>query len=317
MLKIINAEPDGYNPQAMAMLQSMGTVFDGPFTRDALISAIIDADVLVVRLGHSVDAELLARANNLRAVVTATTGLNHIDLDAAKAKGVAVLSLKGETAFLQTVHATAELTLTLILALQRRLIPAVRDVLSGAWDRDRFKGYELAGQTLGIIGYGRLGKKVAGYASALGMKILAYDVRSEVVFAPAQFVELDDVLRQSDIVSLHVPYGPDTHHLAGAAFFSKMRRGASFINTSRGECVDEAALLAGLKSGQLGGAGLDVLCAENDGTLQDLADNGLIGYANQHPNLIITPHIGGATVQSMYKTELFMAEKLCRWINKE
>ncbi len=296
-MKILNLEPDGYSDKAHAILKKIGKVENGPLTRAQLLKKIAAYDVLIVRLGHKIDAEILKAAKNLKIIVTATTGLNHIDQKAAAAKyKIKILSLKGETKFLNNIHATAEHTWALLLALQRHLPDAVYNVLLGHWNRDMFKGNELHGKTILIVGHGRIGKKIEKYARAFGMKIIIHDKNSKT--------KLNDVLKKSDIVSVHVAYEKSTHELINPL---KMKKGSILINTARGETVNEKNMLKALKSGHLAGAALDVLQSENKGNLKK---DPLIAYATKNSNLIITPHLGGATYESMEKTEIFMAEKL-------
>lgn len=314
-LRILNLEPRGYSPEARRILEELGTVQEGPLTREELLDAVGETQALIVRLGHQIDREVIQRGEQLNVIVSATTGLNHIDVDAAEKRGVAVLSLKGEREFLDTIYATAEHTWALLLALIRHIPQAHHHVLSGRWSRDLFKGGELHGRTLGIVGMGRLGRKVAGYGKAFGMRVLACDRNPAALTGTGvEEVDLDAVFSEADVVSLHVNLEPDTRQLVGRAAFERMKPGALFLNTARGELVEEAALLWALESGTLGGAALDVLSGEYTSWR---TSRELIEYARTHDNLLLTPHLGGCTVDSMEKTELFMAEKLKHHLRKE
>lgn len=314
-MNILNAEPGGYNPEAQKVLRGIGTLHEEHCGRDRLLELIPDYDVLLVRLGHKIDGEIFEKGRRLKAIVTATTGLNHIDLDAAAAHGVEVLSLKGEREFLNTITATAELTWCLVLSLVRRMPEAYGHVLDGLWARDLLIGRELRDKTLGVIGYGRLGSIVAGYGLVFRMKVLAHDLHVNEYPDLVRPVGFTDLLEEADIVSLHVNLDESTKGFLGRREFSLMKKGAFFINTSRGELVDEAALLQALESGQISGAGLDVLRGETSGAPDWLKMNPLWSYAQSHDNLILTPHIGGATTESMADTELFMANKLRDFIS--
>ncbi|HEU4629848.1 MAG TPA: NAD(P)-dependent oxidoreductase, partial [Gemmatimonadaceae bacterium] len=160
---VLVAESAGFSPRAAALLRDAGELTLADLDRDDLLRAAGDADVLWVRLRHRIDAEVLHAAPRLRMLVTPTTGLNHVDLAAARARDVDVLSLRGEVAFLRDVRATAEHTIALILALLRRLPAAAAHAAAGGWERDRFRGHELYGRTVGVVGYGRLGRIVARY----------------------------------------------------------------------------------------------------------------------------------------------------------
>lgn len=312
-MKLLLAEPDNF---ANAALELLSPLFDVEIcddsSRDGVRRGLPTADVLWVRLRHRVDDALLATAPRLKAIVSATTGVNHIDMEAAARRNIAVLTLRGETDFLRRVAATAELTLGLMLSLLRHIPDAVRHTHEGEWNRDRFRGHELTGRTVGIIGYGRLGRAVSRYLLPFGCKLYASDLPSASRDAEpgVTYVPLHDLLRHSEIVSLHASLHEGSAGMIDDASFQQMRRGAWFINTARGELVDEAALLRALEAGWLAGAALDVVCDEQRLTP---TTNPLFLYARTHRNLILTPHIGGCTEESMAKTELFMARRLVEW----
>lgn len=316
-MKILISEPDGYSPKALETYKSLGKVAAGKkLNHDELITAVADADVLVIRLGHKIDKEILEAAKNLKIIACPTTGLDHIDLEAAKEKDVKIVSLKGETKFLNTVTATAELSWGLLLGLIRKIPWAFDSVKYGKWDRDSFKGVELRDKTLGIIGCGRLGRMMIQYGNAFFMNVISYDLHinhEDMEKAGAEAVTLEELLKRSDFVSVHVPLNEETENLIGEKEFSQMKNGAYVINTSRGKILDEAALLSALESGRLAGAAIDVMAGEDAGG-KFLENNSLLEYAKTHRNLIIVPHIGGATHDSMRKTEDFIAEKVKKMI---
>ena len=314
---ILVVESDGFSSEAESLLRRHGTLVLADMGREELLSAAREADVLWVRLRHRIDAEVIASAHRLKVIVTPTTGLNHIDLDEANRRGIRVLSLQGETEFLNDIRATAEHTVGLMLSLLRRVPSALEHVRNGGWNRDLFKGQELFGKTVGIIGYGRLGRIIARYLKAFDTNLLAADPNVDVgSFEPhIRPALLAQLLREAQLVTLHVDLDDRTRGFFGQEQFAMMREGAWFINTSRGELVDESALLDALRSGWLAGAALDVLCGEySDG----IEHHPLVAYARNHDNLIITPHIGGCTAESMEKTELFLAEKFSTiWLTAE
>lgn len=313
-LRILNLEPENYAAEALAVLQSLGEVETGPLDRPALLDRIGEFEVLIVRLAHQIDREVLDRAGRLKVIVSATTGLDHLDLECAAAKGIAVLSLRGETDFLRSIPATAEHTWALLLALVRRIPAAHASVLAGEWQRDRFRGADLAGKTLGLLGLGRIGEKVARYGLAFGMRVVAFDpYRAGWPDGVERLASQADLLARSQVFSIHVPLNTETEGLIGAAELDLLPPGALLINTSRGQVLDEAALLAALESGRLGGAALDVLRDERG---VNLVESPLVCYARTHENLVLTPHIGGATRESMAATEIFMAHKLRAFLNQ-
>jgi D-3-phosphoglycerate dehydrogenase len=313
MIRILNAEPENYSPEARRILTSIGELVERRLSQAELSKWVSDFDVLIVRLGLVVDKEVIEAGHRLRAIVTATTGLDHIDVESAKARGIAVLSLQGETDFLRGIPATAEHTWGLLLALVRRIPQAFESVRAGEWNRDAFRGHDLEGKRLGIVGLGRIGEKVAHYGIAFGMKVFAYDpYRKCWPDTVSRCISLHDLLRCSEVLSLHVPLNQETQGMIGKIELSLLPRGAVLVNTSRGAVLDEEALVEALEKGHLGGAAVDVIEAEFDVTRRQRSP--LLEYARQHSNLIITPHIGGATVESMAKTEVFMAKKLSTFL---
>jgi D-3-phosphoglycerate dehydrogenase / 2-oxoglutarate reductase len=304
-LNVLIAESEAFSRRAAEIVRAAGQVRFMHATRPQLLRSLREIDVLWVRLGHRIDAEVMNAAPRLRYILSATTGLNHIDLVEAERRGIEAISLRGETEFLRDVHATAEHTVALILAMLRRLPAAALSAVLGSWDRERFRGEELYGKTVGIVGYGRLGRMVAPLLHAFGARVVANDRKST---SPAA-MPLDQLLWEADIVSLHASFDESLRGFFGEKQFSRMRPQSWFVNTSRGELVDERALIEALRSGHLSGAALDVVSGENDA---DLSRHPLVLYARDHPNLILTPHIGGCTTESLEKAEVFLAEKFVR-----
>ena len=226
-----------------------------------------------MRLRHRIDRQVFDAASRLKILVSPTTGLNHIDLEEAARRGIQVISLRGEVEFLKDVRATAELTMGLLLSLVRHIPAAVADTRRGSWDRDTFQGRELYGKTAGVVGYGRLGQIVARYLQAFDMRVLVADpdIDPEDLGPGLSRVPLSKLLAESDVVTLHVNLCDDTYGFFGREQFATMRPGGWFINTSRGELIDEQALLDFLQSGHLAGAALDVLCDERS--------SGMAGHA--------------------------------------
>jgi D-3-phosphoglycerate dehydrogenase len=233
-------------------------------------------------------ADMLRAAKALRAFVTATTGADHVDGGELERRGVPLLTLRGQTDVLRNLTPAAELSWLLIMACARNLRAPVADVLDGSWDRNRHPGLMLKGRTIGIVGCGRIGQWVGRYARAFDMTTLGFDPHIEPWPADIVKCSLPDLLSRADIVTVHVTLSDATRGLLGREQFALMRPGVIVVNTSRGEIIDEAALLEGLEKGRVRGAGLDVLTGE-----PDVAAHPLRLYAQTHDNLIITPHIGG------------------------
>lgn len=307
MTKIVIAESSGFSRAALARLAQAGEVVAADVDRPGLLREVRDAEVLWVRLRHRIDEEVLAAAPALAIIASPTTGLDHIDLAAADRRGVRVISLRGETKFLEDVRATAELTIGLLLAVLRHIPAAVEDVHAGRWNRDAFKGRELRGKVVGIIGYGRLGRLVARYLLAFGARVIATDPHPRAD-NDVEIVSLDALLDAADVVSVHAPLDDSTRGLLGAREIARMRPGSVLVNTARGDLVDSAALLGALRSGHLAGAALDVVAGESAGGVGHLD---LVAFARDHEQLVITPHIGGCTEESMAMTEDFLAERVC------
>lgn len=305
--RVLIAEPDRFSPRAVEILRQAAEVELREVSGNDLRDAFSRHDAIWIRLGRLVDASTLGPQPRCRILVAGVTGLDHIDLAACAERGVRVLSLKGETEFLRDVRATAELAVGLVLALIRRIPAAAAHVRAGGWDRGLFRGHELFGKTAGIVGMGRLGTQVAHVLAAFGMRVLGYDPRPDF---PEGLGErcgtLEELLARSDVVSLHVPYGPQTRRLIGRSELQAMKSTAVLVNTSRGGVIDEAALLEALSSGRLGGAALDVL--EGEPAID--ATHPVIRALASHDNLLVVPHLGGCTAESLDKTEVFLAERL-------
>ncbi|MFN7924002.1 MAG: NAD(P)-dependent oxidoreductase [Bryobacteraceae bacterium] len=313
-MKILITESDGFSPRALARLSDLGEVRPRDLDRAGLLDEIRHADILWIRLRHYIGREIMDAAPSLRIIATPTTGLTHIDLAEAERRSIGIVSLRGQTKFLEEIRATAEHTVGLMLALMRHIPQAHAHSVAGGWNRDLFQGHELHRKTVGIVGYGRLGRIVARYLNAFDCKILASDRPDQNPSTDpwVRLVPLSELLSHSDIVSLHVNLDSGTKGLIDRSCFEQMKPGAWFINTARGELIDEAALLDSLESGRLAGAALDVLCDEH----VRIAEHPLIAYAARHDNLLVTPHIGGCTGESMEKTEEFLAEQLAQLVSR-
>lgn len=311
--RILNTEPGRLSPEARLTLCKLALVDEVEAGREYLLENIHKYHGLFIGLRNLIDSEVLERAEQLRCIVTPTTGLNHIDMLLTEEKGVAVLSLRGETEFLSTVSATAELTWGMLLALVRNIPAAHESVMAGEWMRNRFYGNELRGRTLGILGFGRLGKMLNAYGQAFGMKVLAHDT-SPVSVGDVESVGLTELLVRSDVISVNLALNDETRGMLGREEFSHVKQGAFLVNTARGEILDEDAFLESLATGRLAGAAIDVMAGETSGNQNWLKESKLHAYARDHSNLIITPHIGGVTYESVEKTNRFIIEKLANYL---
>ena len=260
-----------------------------------------DADAISVFVDCGVDKSVLDKLPNLKFIATRSTGYDHIDMVAAKERGIIVSSVPsyGE-------NTVAEYAFALILALSRKICDAKCQVKEeGSFSRDKLKGFDLRGKTLGVVGTGKIGRHVVRMAKGFEMEVVAFDAFPDLKFAAEagfMYLPLEDVLAKSDILTLHVPYMKETHHLINSGNIRQMKKGAYLVNTARGAVVETEALVNALKDGWLAGAGLDVL--EEEGVIEDevnlLAGGKLEGHdlrvvLENHvlidmPNVIITPH---------------------------
>lgn len=317
--KILNTIGSKCTTRAKEVLSSLGEVDYLDLNQIELLSKIELYNILVVGLGLNIDKAVLDKADNLKIIATATTGLDHIDVGYAKSKGMEVVSLRGETEFLNTITSTAELAFGLMIDLLRLTHHAFFDVKNYHWDRESFRGHSLLGQTLGIVGLGRLGIAMARYANAFGMKVLACDPNlDDNVFIDnnCHKVSFDDLVKESDVISIHVHLDKDTENMFNQKIFQQMKNSAYLINTARGKIVNEQDLLKSLENKQLAGYATDVLADELNFD-KEFINHPLVEYAKTHNNFIIVPHIGGMTHESREATDIFIAEKIKKLLTNE
>jgi D-3-phosphoglycerate dehydrogenase len=308
---MLNMADVGACPDVFAPLAGRVEVTSAPADREALARLIGGFDFYCAAIGAPVNRGVLERATRLKAIVTATTGLDHIVLECAAERGVVVISLRGEESFLDRVTSTAELAFGLLLSVARRLPAASASAAGGAWLRERFRGHQLSGKTLGVLGYGRLGRMMAEYGKAFRMDVLACDVRPVTPAPGVSMASFEQLLDCSDALSVHIHLTPENRRLIDARAFARMKPGAILINTSRGAIVDEAAMLEALASGRLAGAGLDVLDGELAG---GLSRHPVLRYAREHENVVVTPHIGGATCEAQAAAFGHVVGRFAEWL---
>jgi len=280
---------DGIDPVAVKQIREAGhdVVEAKGLSAQDLVIALKGVHGLLVRSATKVTADVLAASPELRVVVRAGTGLDNVDRAAAESRGVVVRNTPNANTL-----SVAELTFAMLLALERHIAEAAEDLKSGRWEKSKYAGRELHGRTLGVIGFGRIGREVALRARAFGMPVIAHDPMVRI--APAGFdwvkvTDRDSVLRDCDALTLHVPLTDDTRHSIGAREFSLMKPDAVLVNASRGGVVDEAALQISLESGRLRAAAVDVFEKE-----PAPADHPLLKLANVLP----LPHLGAATAEA-------------------
>ncbi|TVR09153.1 MAG: hypothetical protein EA385_08015 [Salinarimonadaceae bacterium] len=303
-------EPGDFSPAARERLEALGPVSlyeGGPLER-----FLSELDILFVRLRRRIDDALLASAPRLRYLVSPTTGHTHLDLTALHARGVRLVSLAGETDFLEGIRATPEHTLGLIIALLRRYRLAFLHEGNADWDRDRRRGDEIAGTAIGLIGFGRVGRILARYLCAMDAQVHWHDPRvEETETAGRRHPSLASLIEASRVVVLCASYKPGSPPILGRAEIEALA-GRYLVNTARGELVDEPALLDAVEAGRLAGVAVDVIADEQ-------GEPALARWlaATRRHEVIVTPHVAGATRRSMRLTEEFVTDKLLALLTLE
>ncbi|MFN8110928.1 MAG: phosphoglycerate dehydrogenase [Thermoleophilia bacterium] len=269
------------------------------WTREELLARIAGYDAIVVRSATKVDAELIAAGMHLRVIGRAGTGVDNVDVAAATRRGIIVCNAAGSNSL-----SAAEHTVALLLAQARNVAPAHAALVEGRWERSKYGGVELDGKTLGVIGFGRIGQMVAERAKGLGMHVLAYDP----FVAEGRYREVgvdhaptaEDVYAQADFITLHLASTPETKKFMGAEAFAAMKPGARVINVARGDLIDNDALAEAVRSGHLGGAGVDVFPEE------PCTESPLFGL----PGVVVTPHLGASTAEAQDRAGVAVAEQV-------
>ena len=281
------SDPHVFDPHASDLRDVGSCWLDGPaMPRQRLLELVGDAEGLLCLLTDRIDAELLSAAPKLRVIANYAVGFNNVDLSATRSRGIAVTNTPGVL-----TESTADFAWALLMAAARRVGEGDRLVRSGHWDGWKpleLLGTDVSGRTLGIVGLGRIGQAMARRAAGFGMHVLGWSrtrrTDSDLEVAMEQ-TDLDDVCRRADYLSIHTAYSDDTHHLIDARRLALMKPTAVLINTARGACVDEAALVDALRGNRIWSAGLDVYEREPE------VQSGLL----EHPRVVLTPHLGSAT----------------------
>jgi D-3-phosphoglycerate dehydrogenase / 2-oxoglutarate reductase len=293
-------------PIADAGVDILRAGFDVDVDFDSPLEDVVDRyDAIVIRSGTRLDEPLLAKAHNLRVIGRAGVGVDNVDVEAATRQGILVVNAPEST-----VVSAAEHTVGLMLAISRNIPQAHASLKAGRWERSRYAGQELAGKTLGILGFGRIGQQVARRALALGMRVVAFDP----FVSRDRFRELgvegarsqDDVFASSDVVSLHLPLTDETRAVVNRDTLARAKDGIRIVNAARGELVDEEALLEALQSGKVAAAALDVFSAEPySGPLLELE------------NVVVTPHLAASTEEAQDRAGVIVAEQVAAALGGE
>jgi D-3-phosphoglycerate dehydrogenase len=299
---------EGISESAVDLLKQAGYTKVTRLTKalegDDLVAALQSAHILGIRSRTQLTADIFARAPRLVTVGCFSVGTNQVDLDAARRGGIPVFN-----APFSNTRSVAELVIGEIVMLLRRIVPRSVAAHAGGWDKSAENSYEVRGKTLGIVGYGNIGSQLSNLAEAMGMRVIFHDLTDKLRHGNTEPVEtLDELLAQSDVVSLHVPETPATHNMIGAEEIARMKPGAYFINNSRGTVVDLEALAAGLRSGHLRGAAVDVFPVEPTSNKESF-----VSPLQGIPNVILTPHIGGSTGEAQERIGTEVARRLVEY----
>jgi len=291
-MKILISDPMA--PEGVKILKDAGfdVIEKTGLSPEELAKVIPEFDGIIVRSATKVTKEVIEAAKNLKVIGRAGIGLDNIDQDAAKSKGIKVLNTPRATSI-----SVAELALGMMFAAARGIAQATYSTKTGKWEKKKFKGFELFGKKLGIIGIGRIGTEVAKRAKVLGMEVIAYDPNVKTS-EYAALVDLDTLLKQADYITLHIPKTKETEHILNKAAFDKMKDGVVVVNCARGGVVDEDALYDAMKSGKVRIAGIDVYEKE------PAIENRLF----ELDQVILTPHIGAQTKEGQTRAGTQIAE---------
>ncbi|NJE85270.1 hydroxyacid dehydrogenase [Thermococcus sp. CX2] len=298
-MKVLVAAP--LHEKAIEVLKNAGfeVVYEEYPNEERLIELVGDVEAIIVRSKPKVTRKVIEAAPKLKVIGRAGVGLDNIDLEAAKERGIKVVNSPAASS-----RSVAELTIALIFAVARKIAFADRKMREGVWAKKQSMGIELEGKTIGVVGFGRIGYNVAKIAKALGMNVLLYDPYPNEERAKevgGKFVSLEELLKESDVVTLHVPLIDATYHLINEERLKLMKPTAILINAARGAVIDTEALVKALQEGWIAGAGLDVFEEEP--------------LPKDHPltkldNVVLTPHIGASTVEAQMRAGVQVAEQI-------
>jgi D-3-phosphoglycerate dehydrogenase / 2-oxoglutarate reductase len=315
--QILNTLGNTFAPKAREILNQLGDVDYRNVTQEEFSGIVENYDIVVAGLTPVFNKEILDKAKKLKIIAIPATSLENVDVEYAANKGVAVISLMGEREFLDTITGVAELAVGLMIDLMRFTPWSFDSVKRNEWLRENFRGHNVYKKTIGIVGMGRLGTLMAKYCRAFNMDVVFYDPYVEKsLVADCKKVTFDELLSQSDIISIHATLTKETHHMFNGNAFSKMKAGVYIINTARGQLIDEPVLLGALMAGNIAGFAADVLADELAFDGRGFKEYPLVDYAKTHENVIIVPHTGGMTHESRENTDVFIASKLQKVISK-
>lgn len=322
VVRVLFTEPEAYDDALRAFIPPQWECTFKSFADEKELVgwvAVCDYDVVFARLGLTFGSSFFLASSATKIVATPTTGLDHIDLKAAQKASVRVLNLRGELELLRQITSTAEHAWALLLACNRRIPSLVDRTRAGSWARGDLELHQLSSHTIGIIGLGRLGRMVADYARAFRMHVLTHDpyVTKDQIPHDIQHVSLEELLSKSDHIVLTATYSNGDSEILGREQVLSIKFGSTFINVSRGELVNEAALVEALDLGILRAVGVDVLSGDSRWTFGEQVESALIQKSRQTDRVLVTPHVGGYAREAVKKTRLFMIQRVNQVINDE
>src|SRR5678815_2412929 len=292
---------DGIDPAGVKLLERTGAivpVVHDKISREKLLELVPDADGIIVRSGTVIDKELMQKAPRLKVVGRAGVGVDNVDIDTATERGILVMNSPGGS-----TTTTAEHAIAMLFALARSIPQAYLSLRAGKWEKSKFKGVEITGKTLGVVGLGRIGSEVARKCQAMGMNVIAFDpfINPDTPLSSGlALVPIDTIWESADFITFHVPLTDETRNLVNSTTIARMKDGVRLVNCARGGIINEDDLLAALKSGKVAGAALDVFDIEPNTATPLL----------QQENFIATPHLGASTVEAQRK----VSEDICRQV---
>ena len=307
-MKILCITPIKHLNGVFTELSKHGDVkYQPDFTRSDLKSYLNKNDVDWIftnpnKQNFILDGSIL-KGSSIKGINTASTGLNHIDLDYCEGNNIEVWSLKDDYELINDLPSTSELAFGLMMSLLRKIPSGFDHVKRGDWDYEPFVGHQVKGKTIGVVGYGRLGKIMCRLFDGWNVNLLGYDPNEFVT--TARGVPLNDLLKESDVVFLHVHVTDDTRGMVDEEFLSKMKKGSYLINTSRGELVDEDSIIKSISDGHLHGYGTDVIADE----FGEIQKSKLVEMSRFSDKIIITPHVGGMTIEGQTKAYQWAVRK--------
>lgn len=309
-MKALIYEPQNFSKKAIKLLKDNGIepkLNPGQDFKDA----VNEYEIIYMRLGKIINKSVFNRNMLLKYLVIPATGIDHVNEDDCRKFKVNIISFKNNKELISKINATPELTIALCFNLLRKITSSIKSVQNGIWDREKYRGYDLENKSVGIIGFGRIGKKMAKIYSSFGCRVSFYDISNlDENKKINRYDNLEDIFKNSDIISLHASYSNENHEMINYKLFSLCKPSSIFINTARGGLVCEKSMIKALVNKKIAGAAIDVISEENNFN----KNNHLVKYINNNDNLIITPHLGGCTFESSEKAELAITKHFLTYL---